>query len=124
MNSMFTKIVRILLGLLLVLFGANKFFGFIPLPDLPEQAASFMTSLGATGYVLKTVGFLEIIIGALLLAKKWVAFALTLLVPITINIVFFHLFLDVNGIGGALLVAVLNTMLIYKHWSQYKSLFQ
>jgi hypothetical protein len=121
---MFTKIVRILLGLLLVLFGANKFFGFIPLPDLPEQAASFMTSLGATGYVLKTVGFLEIIIGALLLAKKWVAFALTLLVPITINIVFFHLFLDVNGIGGALLVAVLNTMLIYKHWSQYKSLFQ
>ncbi|WP_298116729.1 DoxX protein [Flavobacterium sp.] len=124
MNSMFTKIVRILLGLLLVLFGANKFFGFIPLPELPEKAASFMTSLGATGYVLKTVGFLEIIIGALLLLKKWVAFALTLLAPISINILLFHLFLDVNGIGGALLIAVLNGMMIYKHWPQYKSLFQ
>ena len=124
MNSMFTKIVRILLGILLVLFGANKFFGFIPLPELPEKAASFMTSLGATGYVLKTVGFLEIIIGALLLLKKWVAFALTLLAPISINILLFHLFLDVNGITGALLVAVLNGMLIYKHWPQYKSLFQ
>ena len=124
MNSMFTKIVRILLGILLVLFGANKFFGFIPLPELPEKAASFMTSLGATGYVLKTVGFLEIIIGALLLLKKWVAFALTLLAPISINILLFHLFLDASGIGGALLVAILNGMLIYKHWPQYKSLFQ
>ncbi len=124
MNSMFTKIVRILLGLLLILFGANKFLGFIPLPELPEKAANFMTSLGATGYVLKTVGFLEIIIGVLLLMKKWVAFALTLLVPISINILLFHLFLDVNGIGGALLIAVLNGMLIYKHWPQYKSLFQ
>jgi putative oxidoreductase len=124
MNSMFTKIVRLLLGALLVLFGLNKFLGFMPLPELPEKAASFMTSLGATGYVLKTVGVLEIFIGALLLMKKWVAFALTLLAPISINILLFHLFLDVEGIAGALIVAVLNGMLIYKHWPQYKSLFQ
>ncbi len=124
MNSMFTKIVRILLGIILLVFGANKFFGFIPLPELPEQANNFMTSLGATGYVLKIVGVLEIVIGALLLMKKWVAFALTLLAPISINILLFHLFLDVTGIGGALLVAVLNGILIYKYWTHYKSLFQ
>ena len=124
MNSMFTKIVRIVLGIMLVLFGANKFFGFIPLPELPEKAASFMTSLGATGYVLKTVGVLEILIGVMLLLKKWVAFALILLVPISINILLFHIFLDVSGIGGALLITVLNGILIYKHWPQYKSLFQ
>lgn len=124
MNSMFTKIVRLLLGAMLVLFGLNKFLGFIPLPELPENAASFMTSLSTTGYVLKTVGVLEIIIGVLLLTKKWVAFALTLLAPISINILLFHLFLDVEGIAGALIVAVLNGMLIYKHWPQYKSLFQ
>ncbi len=124
MNSMFTKIVRILLGIILLVFGANKFFGFIPLPELPEQANNFMTSLGATGYVLKIVGVLEIVIGALLLMKKWVAFALTLLAPISINILLFHLFLDVTGIGGALLVTVLNGILIYKYWTYYKSLFQ
>lgn len=99
MNSMFTKIVSILLGIMLVLFGSNKFLGFIPLSELPHQANSFMTSLGATGYVMKTVGALEIVIGALLLMKKWVAFALTLLAPISINILLFHLFLDVNGIA-------------------------
>lgn len=126
MNSMFTKIVRILLGVILVLFGLNKLMPspFIPLPEMPDKAASFMTSLGATGYVLKTVGVLEIMIGLMLLLKKWVAFALTLLAPISINILLFHLFLDASAIGGALLVATLNGILIYKHWTHYKTLFQ
>lgn len=126
MNSMFTKIVRIVLGLILVLFGLNKLLPspFIPMPELPGKASDFMASLVSTGYVLKTVGVLEILIGAMLLLKKWVAFALTLLVPISINILLFHIFLDASGIGGALLVAILNGILIYKHWPQYKSLFQ
>ncbi|MES2747506.1 MAG: DoxX protein [Bacteroidota bacterium] len=125
MNSQFTRIVRILLGFILIVFGLNKLLSeaFIPLPILPERAGDFMASLGATGYVLKTVGFIEIGIGVLLLIKKWIAFALIVLVPISLNIVLFHLFLDVSGIGGALLVALLNGILIYKHWTQYKPLF-
>lgn len=125
MNSQFTKIVRLLLGFILIVFGFNKLVpeAFIPLPELPDKAGDFMTSLGATGYVLKTVGIIEILIGILLLLKKWVAFALIVMVPISLNIVLFHLFLDVSGIGGALLVASLNGILIYKHWPQYKSLF-
>ncbi len=125
MNSQFTKIVRMLLGFILIIFGLNKLVSeaFIPLPELPKKAGDFMTSLGATGYVLKTVGIIEILIGILLLLKKWVAFGLIILVPISLNILLFHLFLDVSGIGGALLVASLNGILIYKHWAQYKSLF-
>lgn len=126
MNSMFTKIVRRILGCILVLFGLNILLPhpFIPLPELPEKAAAFMASLAATGYILKTVASLEILIGILLLVKKWVAFALLLLAPISINIVLFHLFLDASGIAGALVVVILNAVLIYKNWQQYKSLFQ
>ncbi|WP_353088965.1 DoxX protein [Flavobacterium sp.] len=125
MNSMFTKIVRIMLGLVLVVFGLNKVLPspIIPLPQLPDNASSFMTSLAATGYVLKVLGILEVFIGALLLTRKWVAFALIMLAPISINIVLFHLFLDASGMLVALVIAVLNSILIYKHWSQYRSLF-
>jgi len=125
MNSQFTKIVRLLLGFILIVFGLNKLVPepFIPLPELPVKAGDFMTSLGATGYVLKTIGIIKILIGILLLMKKWVAFALIVMVPISLNILLFHLFLDVSGIGGALLVASLNGILIYKHWEHYKSLF-
>lgn len=123
MNSQFTKIVKIALGILLLIFGANKFLHFIPLPPMVGPAGDFMNSLGATGYVLPIVGLLEIFVGAMLLLKKWVPFVLILLAPISINIVLFHLFLDIPGVGAALLVAVLNGVLIYKNWSSFKPLF-
>jgi uncharacterized membrane protein YphA (DoxX/SURF4 family) len=122
---MFTKIVRIFLGLVLVVFGANKFLHFIPMdtPDLNTAAGQFMNSLGATGYIFPVVGVLEVIIGAMLLFKKYIAFALILLAPISINILLFHLFLDIPGLSIALLILVFNSILIFKHWQQYKPLF-
>ncbi len=95
----------------------------MPMPELPEDASSFMSSLQATGYVLPIVGFLEIVIGLMLLVNKAVAFALLLLAPISVNILLFHLFLDLPGIGGALVIAVINVILIYKLWKVYRPLF-
>lgn len=125
MNSKFTSIVRILLGIILLVFGLNKFYPlpFLPTPKLPENASEFMNSLVATGYVLPVVGVLEIFIAIMLLTKNWVAFALIVLVPISLNILLFHVFLDLPSIAGAVLVAVLNITLIYKHWPQYRPLF-
>ena len=123
MNSQFTKMMRILLGAILVVFGLNKFLNFIPAPELPENAADFINSLASTGYVLQVVGVIEILIGLLLLLNKWVAFALVVLVPISVNILLFHLFLYIPGISGALLVAIFNGILMYKLWPKYKPLF-
>ena len=123
MNSYFTKIVRIVLALSLIVFGANKLFHFIPLEAPTGAAGDFMNSLGATGYIFPVIGVLEIIIGIQLLVKKWVAFALILLAPITINILLFHLFLDIPGLSIAFMVVIFNGILIYKHWQQYKPLF-
>jgi putative oxidoreductase len=118
MNSKFTTIVRILLGIILVASGLNKFFGFIDTP-----AGDFIESFGQVDYVFPFVGALEIIIGIMLLLKKWVPFALLLLVPISVNILLFHFYLDFAGIVPAIFVAVLNGILIYKHWRLYKPLF-
>jgi putative oxidoreductase len=123
MNSQFTRLVRILLGIILVAFGLNKFFHFIPLPALPENANNFMESLNNTGYVLPLVGILEVMIGTLLLTKNKVALALLILVPISVNILLFHLFLDIPGLLGALVVVALNAILIYKNWPRYRPIF-
>jgi uncharacterized membrane protein YphA (DoxX/SURF4 family) len=123
MNSTFTKLLRVALALGLIAFGLNKFIGFMPPPDLPEQAANFMSSLRATGYVLPIVGTIEILIGFLLLANKAVPFALLLLVPIMLNIMLFHLFLDLSQIWVALVITIATIILIYKHWKVYKPLF-
>ena len=127
MNSMFTKIVRIALGLALVIFGANMIHNFLHLdsPDSNTAAGQFMNSLKNTHYIFPVVGFLEVVIGAMLLLKKRVAFALILLAPISINILLFHLFLDIPGMSLliAILILVFNAILIFKHWQQYKPLF-
>ena len=124
MNSKFTKIVRILLALILIAFGVNKLYSFIPLPKPTAEAASFLSSLADTGYVITVVAIAEIFIGMLLLFKKWVPFLLLLLVPLSLNILLFHLFLDVPSIGTALLVVALNGILLYKHRQKYKPLFR
>jgi putative oxidoreductase len=112
MNSQFTLLIRVVLGIMLVVFGSNMFLHFIPIP-----------TLGATSYIFPVVGVFEVIIGVMLLLKRWVAFALVLLAPISINIVLFHAFLYIPGIEIALLVAIFNAILIYKHWKQYIPLF-
>lgn len=124
MNSQFTKIVRILLGILLVVFGSNKFLNFMPMDTPAESAAAFLNSLGATGYIFPVVGILEVFIGLMLLLKKWVPFVIILLAPISVNILLFHLFLDIPGVIVATLVIVFNAILIYKYWKLYRPLFE
>jgi putative oxidoreductase len=124
MNSTFTTILRVLLSLSLLVFGINKFTPFIPLFDMPTAAANFMESLNSTGYVLYVVASLEVIIGLLLLVKKWVPFALILLAPIVVNILLFHVFLDVSGVFVAVFMLAITATLIYKYWKSYRPLFQ
>ncbi|MBC8756983.1 DoxX protein [Kordia sp. YSTF-M3] len=127
MNSNFTKIIRFILGLILIVFGANKLImifnetGFMSLITMP---ANLKGSIGSIVYILPVVGALEVYIAVLLILKKWVPFALILLAPISVNILLFHFFLDLSsGMIGALVVALLNGILIYKHWPQFKPLF-
>jgi putative oxidoreductase len=124
MNSTFTTILRMLLGISLLIFGINKFIPFIPIFDMAPAAANFMESLNSTGYVLYVVASLELLIGGLLLFKKWVPFALILLAPIVVNILLFHLFLDVSGMFVAVFMLTITGVLIYKYWKSYSSLFQ
>lgn len=124
MNSTFTTILRIVLGLALVVFGLNKFLAFIPMFEMAPAAANFLDSLETSGYILFAVAALEVIIGLLLIFRKWVPFALILLAPISINILLFHIFLDVSGLAIAVAIVAINVILIYKYWKSYRPLFQ
>ena len=124
MNSTFTTILRLILGIGLLVFGVNKFANFIPMFEMPPAAANFMESLETSGYAFYLVAILEIAVACMLLLKKWVPFALILLAPLSINILLFHIFLDVSDIAVAIVIVSLNVLLIYKYWKAYRPLFQ
>ncbi len=95
---------RTVLGLVFVVFGLNFFLHFIPQPPAPPAAAAFAGALFASGYVFPLVKTIEIVAGALLLARVAVPFALVLLAPIIVNIVAFHAVLAPGGLPLALVV--------------------
>lgn len=129
----FNAFLRIGLGIMLFVFGWNKFFWFLTDFDFsqyPDAAHLFNTlrfsshDPSSSGYIMDMVGFFEIVIGLLLVLKKWVPLALLALVPISINLVAFHIAVNLPNLGPALLVALLNVYLIFKNWKAYRPLFE
>ncbi|EAQ39819.1 DoxX family membrane protein [Dokdonia sp. MED134] len=117
-------IIRIGLGLMLLVFGLNKFFWFMPDFEFGDNvgAANLFQAFTDSGYMWPLVGGLEAIIGVLFITKKAFPAALLALIPISVNIVLFHAVLDPPNIAPALLVAILNGYFIYRNWSYYKDL--
>lgn len=123
MNSKLTLVLRLLLGLILVVFGLNKFFNFLPMPPMEGAPANFMGALGKTGYMFTLIALTEIIAGILLIFNKWTGLALIFTAIISVNIVLFHLVLAPAGIIFAAIVAILNVILMYVNWNKFKTLF-
>ena len=97
---------RLLLGLIFVVFGVNPWLQFLPLPELNEPATAFFSAMAAS-YLLTFVKLTEVVGGLLLLSGRFVPFALIILAPVVLNILFFHLFLDTTGLAmSVFLVAV------------------
>jgi uncharacterized membrane protein YphA (DoxX/SURF4 family) len=114
---------RYVLGILLLLVGFNKFFGFMPTFDMAPQAAAFMQALMESGYLLPTIALVEIASGLLFLSSKSTPLANLLLAPISVNIILFHVFLDPASILMALIVAALNIFLIVRYFEVYRPIF-
>jgi hypothetical protein len=110
---------RLFLGLVFTVFGLNFFLHFLPMPPAPPRAAAFFGALLASGYLFPLLKTIEVAAGLLLLRNRFVPLALTLLAPIVVNIVAFHLVL---APGGLLVPLVVLAAELYLAWS-YRAAF-
>lgn len=96
MSSIVNKsstVARLLLGTIFFVFGLNGFLGFIPQPPAPDAAGAFLGGLAGSGYFFPLLKGTEVLAGVALLSNRFVPLALTVLAPITINILLFHVVL-------------------------------
>ena len=105
---------RLIFGLILVVFGINPWLQFLPLPELNEAATAFFGFM-AGSYLLGFVKLTEVVGGLLLLSGRLVPFALTILAPVVLNILLFHVFLDSTGLVVALLLTALEVFLAWSY---------
>ncbi len=117
-------IVRLLLGLVFVIFGSNAFLHFIPMPALPHNATGdFLNALFVSHYVY-AIALCQMIGGLLLLIGRFVPLGLTVLGPVVVNILLFHLFMDHSGLTIALVILVLWLFLLWCYRSAFAGLFR
>ena len=110
-----TIIARSLLGLILVVFGSNMFLHFIPLPPPPEgPAREFMTALFVSHY-LYVVGAFQVVGGLLLFTGRWTPLGLTLVGPVIVNIICFHVLMAPAGLPMAIVVSLLALFLLWRY---------
>jgi hypothetical protein len=102
---------RLALGAIFTVFGLNGFLHFIPQPPPSGLAAVFLGGLAASGYMFPLIKGTEVIVGLLLLSNRFVPLALTVLAPIVVNILAFHLFLAPAGLVLPLVVTALGVYL-------------
>jgi len=122
MNTKVVMGIRILFGLFCLIFGLNKFIGFLPFPPIPGDGGTLMTIYATSGF-MKIIGILEILGGLALLIGKYVPMALAFMIAIMFNAVIFHALHDPVNIAGAVLGLVLGLVLVYAYKARFASLF-
>src|ERR1035438_2603882 len=118
-----TTIVRILLGLVFTVFGSNAFLHFMPMPPMPGPGGAFIGAMNETHY-LYVIAACQVLGGLILLIGRYVPLGLTLLGPVIVNILCFHIFMDHSGLPIALVVAALALFLLWRHRTNFAGLLK
>jgi putative oxidoreductase len=116
------NILAVLLALPYIVFGANFFFHFIPMPPMSGQAGEYVGILAMSNFLL-IVKIMEIVFGLMLLANFKRALTLVLIAPISVNILLYELCIAHQPGIGVILV-LLNAVLLYRYKNQYASMMK
>ena len=118
-----TIILRILLGLVFLIFGINKLHMFIPASPMTPAASTFIGVMVATRY-FAIIGFLEALGGLFLLFNRFVPLGLTILGPIIVNIFLTGLLMDNQSIPMAGAVTAMWLFLFWRYKNNFTPLFE
>jgi hypothetical protein len=116
-------IARFLLGLIFLVFGLNGFLHFIPAALPSGTAGQFVGALFVSNYLV-VVFLFQLISAVLLLINRYVPLALTLLAPIIVNILLFHLLMALSELPLAIAVTVLWILVFLSVRSAFSGLLQ
>lgn len=110
-------IVRTLMGLAFTAFGIMGLFNLMPAPkDLPKAVMDFMGAMNNTHYFFPLLFCTQLLVGLLLLFNLFAPLALVLIMPVLVNIILYHIFLQPSGIvpGAVLMVFELYLAWVYR----------
>src|SRR6266403_894911 len=115
-------IARIILGSVFVFFGLNFFLQFLHMPPPPSGPAGDFAKALFVSHYFYVVGALQLVGGLLCLSGRFVPLGLTLLGPVIVNILLFHILLNPAGLLLAIIVTVLALIVLWHHRAAFAGL--
>lgn len=116
-------VLYVLMGLLFINGGLNKFFNYMPPPDdLPEPMVKDFMAIIEISWLMPLLGAAEILGGLLIIIPKTRALGTLVLFPVVVGILLTHIFVEPTGLPIALIIVALIGKLIYDYRAKYLQL--
>ena len=112
---------RLILGLVFLIFGLNHIYTFLHMPMPTGDAGAMGTLMFVHGW-FRVYGAAEAACGLLLIGGRFVPLALTILAPILVNILLFHVLIMHGGGWMGLFATVLLLFLIWVYRLSFRGL--
>lgn len=124
MKNKILTVLCILFGLMMVNSGLNKFFNYMPMPEMSEEMMQIMGGFMVVRWVLPLAGIIEIIGGTLMAIPKTRALGALVILPVMVGILVHHLVHDPSGMAIVLLLFAINIWAIAANWDKYKPIIK
>ncbi len=123
MKNKILFVVALLLGLLFINAGLNKFFDYMPMPEnMPEETLRDFQAMKEIIWLMPLLGLAEIIGGLLIIFPQKRALGAVILFPIVVGIVLTHVFVDRSGLPMAIVITAILGWIIYENRDAYEPL--
>jgi len=119
MKSKILFIVSLLFGLMMINSGLNKFFNYMPMPEVPEAAGALMYSFMQSGWLFPLIAIAEIAGGILFVTNKFRALGAIILLPVIVGILLFNLVMAPGGAIMAVILMAINIWVIVENRNKY-----
>jgi putative oxidoreductase len=119
----FVIICRILLGALFVFAGLNGFFMWAKPAQMPTGLAGEFNDALFKSHYLWVVAGCQVLGGALLLMGRYVTLGLVILGPILVNILAYHITMDIKEIIPGIVCTILWAVIAWNYRKNLEGIF-
>ncbi len=115
-------VLYILFGLMFLNAGLNKFFNYMPMPELTPEQIKFFTAFASIPWMIPLVATVEVIGGILVMIPKTRALGAIIILPVMVGVLVHHLTVEPTGLVTALVLMCINILAIVDDWRKYEGL--
>jgi putative oxidoreductase len=120
MKNKILFVLCLLMGLMFINSGLNKFFWYMPMPEsMPEKVIKSFEAYTTIGWIMPLVAIAEIIGGIMLIFKRYRALGAIILFPIMVGVLLTHIVIDPSGFPVAMAMMGILIWVLYENREKY-----